>query len=179
MVRASLIWLNYNSSGFIGIALRSIESALRLNFDDYEVVIVDNVSSDGSLERIRKFVEEKKPSSVRVKFVRNDANRGYAGGMNLGWEARDPEANYVAFLNNDLILEVKNKSSFQQTTGEYIIPNFVNSAITTSRAKEYRTDPSKAFSPLIKLMNLSSMSTASSRKEQSPRSIPVAIFIPP
>ena len=32
-------------------------------------------------------------------------NKGYAGGMNLGWEARDPEANYVAFLNNDLILE--------------------------------------------------------------------------
>jgi GT2 family glycosyltransferase len=105
MVRASLIWLNYNSSGFIDIALRSIESALRLDFDDYEVVIVDNASSDGSLERIRKFVEEKKPSSVRVKFVRSDVNRGYAGGMNLGWEARDPEAKYVAFLNNDLILE--------------------------------------------------------------------------
>jgi GT2 family glycosyltransferase len=105
MVRASLIWLNYNSSGFIDIALRSIESALRLDFDDYEVVIVDNASSDGSFETIRKFVEEKKPSSVRVKFVRSDANRGYAGGMNQGWEARDPEAKYVAFLNNDLILE--------------------------------------------------------------------------
>jgi GT2 family glycosyltransferase len=105
MVRASLIWLNYNSSGFIDIALKSIESALRLDFDDYEVVIVDNASSDGSFERIRKFVEEKRPSSVRVKFVRSDVNKGYAGGMNLGWEARDPEAKYVAFLNNDLILE--------------------------------------------------------------------------
>jgi len=92
MVRASLIWLNYNSSGFVDIALRSTESALRLDFDNYEVVIVDNASSDGSLERIRKFVGEKKPSSVRVKFVRSDANRGYAGGMNLGWEARDPLA---------------------------------------------------------------------------------------
>jgi len=105
MVKVSLIWLNYNSSGFIDIALRSIESALRLDFDGYEVVIVDNASSDGSFERIRKFVEEKKPGNVRVKFVRSDANRGYAGGMNLGWEARDPEAKYVAFLNNDLILQ--------------------------------------------------------------------------
>jgi len=105
MVRASLIWLNYNSSGFIDIALRSIESALRLDFDDYEVIVVDNASSDGSFERIRRFVEERKPSSVRVKFVRSDANRGYSGGMNLGWETRDPEAKYVAFLNNDLILE--------------------------------------------------------------------------
>jgi GT2 family glycosyltransferase len=105
MVKASLIWLNYNSSGFIDIALRSIESALRLDFDDYEVVIVDNASGDGSFERIRKFIEEKKPSNVRVKFVRSDANRGYAGGMNLGWKARDPETKYAAFLNNDLILE--------------------------------------------------------------------------
>lgn len=105
MVRASLIWLNYNSSGFIDIALRSIESALRLDFDDYEVVIVDNASKDGSFERIRKFVEERKPGNVRVKFVRSDANRGYAGGMNLGWEAKDSEAKYVAFLNNDLILQ--------------------------------------------------------------------------
>jgi len=106
MVRASLIWLNYNSSSFIDIALRSIESALSLDFDDYDVIVVDNASSDGSFERIRKFVEGRKPSSVRVKFVRSDANGGYAGGMNLGWEARDPETKYVAFLNNDLILEL-------------------------------------------------------------------------
>jgi GT2 family glycosyltransferase len=105
MVKASLIWLNYNSLGFMDIALKSIESVLSLDFDGYEVVIVDNASSDGSFERIRKFVEEKKPDNVRVKFVRSDVNRGYAGGMNLGWEARDPETKYVAFLNNDLILE--------------------------------------------------------------------------
>ena len=66
------------------IALKSIESVLSLDFDGYEVVIVDNASSDGSFERIRRFVEEKKSSSVRVKFVRSDTNRGYAGGMNLG-----------------------------------------------------------------------------------------------
>jgi len=78
--------------GFIDIALRSIESALRLDFDDYGVIVVDNASGDGSFERIRRFVEEKKSSSVRVRFVRSDANRGYAGGMNLGWEARDPLA---------------------------------------------------------------------------------------
>jgi len=74
------------------IALKSIESVLSLDFDGYEVVIVDNASNDGSFERIRKFIEERKPSSVRIKFVRSNANRGYSGGMNLGWEARDPLA---------------------------------------------------------------------------------------
>jgi GT2 family glycosyltransferase len=96
MVKASLIWLNYNSLNFMDIALKSIESVLSLDFDGYEVVIVDNASSDGSFERIRRFVEEKKSSSIRVKFVRSDANRGYAGGINLGWEARDPLAKACA-----------------------------------------------------------------------------------
>jgi len=105
MVKTSLVWLNYNSLGFMDIALKSIESVLNLDFDDYEVIIVDNASSDGSFEKIKEFVEGKRPSSVRVKFVRSDANRGYAGGMNLGWEARNSEAKYVAFLNNDLIVE--------------------------------------------------------------------------
>ena len=69
------------------------------------MIVVDNAFSDGNFDVIRKFIEERKPSSVRVKFVRSDTNRGYAGGMNLGWEARDPGTKYVALLNNDLILE--------------------------------------------------------------------------
>jgi len=51
MVKASLIWLNYNSLGFMDIALKSIESVLNLDFDNYEVIIVDNASSDGSFEK--------------------------------------------------------------------------------------------------------------------------------
>ena len=32
-------------------------------------------------------------------------NGGYAGGMNLGWEARDGDSRYVAFLNNDIVIQ--------------------------------------------------------------------------
>ncbi|WP_054855779.1 glycosyltransferase [Vulcanisaeta sp. JCM 16161] len=103
MVKASVIWLNYNSMGFIDIALRSLESFLNLDFGDYELIVVDNASTDGSFERIKRFVEERRPSNVRVKVIRNDRNLGYAGGMNIGWDARDPDSKYVAFANNDLI----------------------------------------------------------------------------
>jgi GT2 family glycosyltransferase len=105
MVRASLIWLNYNSSHFIDIVLKSINSVLNLNFDSYEVIIVDNASSDGSFEEIKKYVNEHKQKYIRVKFVRSSTNRGYAGGMNLGWKFKDPETKYVVFLNNDLFIE--------------------------------------------------------------------------
>ncbi|WP_054854449.1 glycosyltransferase [Vulcanisaeta distributa] len=103
VVKTSVIWLNYNSMGFIDIALRSLDSFLNLDFDDYELIVVDNASTDGSFERVRRFVEERRPSNVRVKVIRNDRNLGYAGGMNVGWEARDPDSRYVAFVNNDLI----------------------------------------------------------------------------
>jgi GT2 family glycosyltransferase len=105
MVKASLIWLNYNSLSFMDIALKSIESVLNLDFNDYEVIVVDNASNDGSFEKIKEFAKEKKPSGVKVKFIRSDVNKGYAGGMNLGWEARDEDSKYVAFLNNDIIIE--------------------------------------------------------------------------
>jgi glycosyltransferase involved in cell wall biosynthesis len=85
MVRASLIWLNYNSSRFIDIVLKSINSVLNLDFDSYEVIIVDNASSDGSFEEIKKYVNEHK-QNIKVKFVRSNTNRGYAGGINLGWK---------------------------------------------------------------------------------------------
>jgi GT2 family glycosyltransferase len=102
--KASIVWLNYNSAKFLGLALRSLRSLFELDYDSYEVIIVDNGSIDGSFEAIKGFAERFKPSSVRVRVVRSDRNRGYSGGMNLGWLASDPESKYVAFLNNDLVI---------------------------------------------------------------------------
>lgn len=105
MVLVSVVWLNYNSMGFRDIMLQSLDSFMNLDFDNYELIIVDNASNDGSFELIKKHIEETRPSNLRVKFVRSDSNLGYAGGMNLGWDARDPETKYVAFVNNDFIAE--------------------------------------------------------------------------
>ena len=102
MVRASVVWLNYNSMRFVDIALRSLESFLNLDFNNYELIVIDNASTDGSFEVIKKYVNEHK-GNVKVKVIRNDRNLGYAGGMNVGWDARDPDSRYVAFANNDLI----------------------------------------------------------------------------
>jgi GT2 family glycosyltransferase len=60
--------------------------------DDVEVILVDNASTDDSLERARA-----RYPSVRV--VRNETNRGYAPACNIG--ARDATAPFVLFLNND------------------------------------------------------------------------------
>jgi len=105
LVKVTVIWLNYNSSRFIDVVLRSLDSIFNIDFDNYEIIVVDNASNDGSFEEIKNYVEKYKPSDIRVKIVRSDVNRGYSGGMNLGWDARDPDSKYVVFVNNDVVVE--------------------------------------------------------------------------
>ncbi|MGC9107271.1 MAG: glycosyltransferase [Infirmifilum sp.] len=104
-MKTSLIWLNYNSINILETVKKSLSSIFDLNYDNYELIIVDNASNDGSFKAIVDYVDKHKPSNVIVKYVRSDVNRGYAGGMNLGWQAREPDSKYVVFLNNDLIVE--------------------------------------------------------------------------
>jgi GT2 family glycosyltransferase len=102
--KVSIIWLNYNSSKFMPIALRSLESVAELDYppDKYELIVVDNCSTDGSYERIRDFLEKK--SGLRKKLIRLSRNLGFTGGNNVGFAAREEESKYVLLLNNDAVL---------------------------------------------------------------------------
>lgn len=60
--------------------------------DRLELVVVDNASGDGSVERIRAAVPH-------AKIVTSRTNLGFAGGCNLGVEKARGE--YIAFINND------------------------------------------------------------------------------
>jgi N-acetylglucosaminyl-diphospho-decaprenol L-rhamnosyltransferase len=74
--------------------LRCVER-LGADRDDLEVIVVDNASSDGSVERAAE-----RFGTLRV--VRNDINRGYAPACNIG--AAHATAPFVLFLNNDALL---------------------------------------------------------------------------
>jgi GT2 family glycosyltransferase len=65
-------------------------------FQDFEVVVVDNASVDGSKE----FIKE---NFARIKVVESHENRGFAGGNNLG--IPHCTGKYVFFLNNDTRLD--------------------------------------------------------------------------
>jgi len=100
---ATIIWLNYNSSRILNIVLESLEGVFNLDYPSLEVVVVDNGSTDGSFEAVKRFIEEKKPSDVRVKVLRLDRNYGFAGGINRGYAARSPDLKYVVLLNNGAV----------------------------------------------------------------------------
>lgn len=63
--------------------------------DDIEVVVVDNASTDDSVEAVRQ-------RYPRVKVIANDTNRGYAPACNQG--AMQSSGEYVLFLNNDAVI---------------------------------------------------------------------------
>src|SRR5437867_3885831 len=91
----SVVSLNYNGRRYLE---RFLRSALALDYPPpcYRVVIVDNGSTDGSVDLVR----ERFP---QVHIVEAGRNLGFAGGCNLGIRATRSE--YVALVNNDTVVE--------------------------------------------------------------------------
>ncbi|HEY6837991.1 MAG TPA: glycosyltransferase family 2 protein [Geobacteraceae bacterium] len=92
-VRVSVIIVNWNGLEHLGPCLESLE---RQTFRDFEVVVVDNGSADGSVA----FLRENHP---RVRVVELSENRGFATGNNAGFAVAQGE--FIVTLNNDTVAE--------------------------------------------------------------------------
>lgn len=89
--RATVIVLNHNGVGYLEECFRSLE-ALNYPDDKLELMLVDNASTDGSVEYVRT-------NFPQVRVIRNPQNLGFAKGNNIG--AEQAKGKYVAFINND------------------------------------------------------------------------------
>ncbi len=89
--RISIIVLNYNGLRFLEKCLTSLE---RLNYprDKYDIIVVDNASTDGSIA----FLES---NFSYIKLIKNKKNYGFCRGNNIGIEHCDTQ--YILLLNND------------------------------------------------------------------------------
>lgn len=92
----SIIILAHNSLKFLPKCLTSI---LNANYSNFEVILVDNASTDGSLEYVRKNFSY----DPRLKIISNKANLGFAEGNNVGVKLAKGE--YLFFLNVDTIVD--------------------------------------------------------------------------
>ena len=86
-----VVIVSYNAGGFLEAAVAGLA---RQTMADFEAVIVDNASTDGSVDRLRL------PDS-RFRLLRAGHNAGIAGGCNLG--AADAETPWLAMLNPDAL----------------------------------------------------------------------------
>lgn len=87
----SVIVLNYNGRGHLGPCLESLR---RQTFQDFETILVDNGSSDGSVDFVRRLFPE-------VRCVANPSNLGFSAGNNVGIRLACGEL--IALLNNDTV----------------------------------------------------------------------------
>jgi len=92
-LNVSIIIPHWNNVDILSDCLESISS---IKLSNFEIIIVDNASTDHSVDWI-------KSNYPNVNLIENDKNYGYAGGCNIG--AKDAEGDKLIFLNNDTVLD--------------------------------------------------------------------------
>ena len=96
-MRTSIIVLCYNS--LEETTRPCLESIVKNTpVGDYELIIIDNASSDGTPEYLQEFA--RLHTNIRIQL--NDINKGYAGGNNDGIALANNE--YIILLNNDTLV---------------------------------------------------------------------------
>lgn len=88
--KSSVIIVNWNGERFLE---RCLAALMAQTVKPHEIIVVDNASSDGSVEIVRRF-----PS---VRLMTQDQNTGFARGNNLAIEAASAESEWIALLNPD------------------------------------------------------------------------------
>lgn len=88
----TLIVLNWNGKTLLEECLQSLK---KTEYDNLEIIVVDNGSTDGSIEMVGKL--------PGVQLIANKTNLGYTGGNNAGFKAA--KGKYVITVNNNIIVD--------------------------------------------------------------------------
>lgn len=90
----SVVIVNYQT---FEMTKNTINSILEHSYPfSYEIIVVDNASSDDSLSRLQEYFKDK------VKFIASSENNGFAAGNNQA--LRQVNSDYVLLLNSDTIV---------------------------------------------------------------------------
>ena len=87
----SVIMPSYNTAKFIS---ESITSVQKQTYADWELIIVDDCSTDNTDEIVKPFLSDK-----RIKYIKNEANSGAAVSRNRA--LREAKGKWIAFLDSD------------------------------------------------------------------------------
>lgn len=90
--KVSIIIVNWNCKHLLKACLASV---FNQTYKNYEVILVDNASTDGSVEYVKK-------EFPKTKIIVNEKNLGWAGGNNIGIEKASGEL--IVLLNPDTIV---------------------------------------------------------------------------
>ena len=108
-----IVLVNYKAAS---LTIECLKSLGRVSYENYEVVVVDNASADGSIAKLEPFCND------RVHLIVSNENVGFSGGNRVGTEkAISLGADYILLLNNDTEVDV----SFLDDLVKYASPDIV------------------------------------------------------
>ena len=91
----SVIILNYNAGKLL---LDCVESIKKSTYNNLEILVVDNISSDNS----QNICKDKFPD---IKLIQNEKNFGYCEGNNIG--IRNAKGEFIVILNPDTTVDTR------------------------------------------------------------------------
>lgn len=128
--KVSIIILNWN--GWKD-TIECLESLYQINYPHYEVILIDNNSSDNSINKIEEYcngkivikspffeynscnkpikysigTDEEKASLEKLILIKNKKNAGFAEGNNIGirYALKNLNPDYILLLNNDTVVD--------------------------------------------------------------------------
>lgn len=127
-----IIILNWN--GLLN-SRECLNSLKKSTYSNFEVIFIDN----GSERNEAKILAKEFSSSLKIKFIRNKENLGFAQGCNQGINEafKDPNVEFICLLNNDT----------------KVVANFLNEAISKFRQSENQQKNFKTGMVAIRIMN--------------------------
>lgn len=91
----SIVILNYNGEKYLK---RTLPPLFGLSYPNYEILVIDNNSTDDSLEFLKTLEQ--------IKIIENKVNLGFSRGKNIG--VSNAKGDYVLLLDNDILIRDKN-----------------------------------------------------------------------
>lgn len=100
MKRFSFVVLHYQN---LNDTVECIEALLKLHYEDYHIIVVDNGSPNRSGEELGKVFDKQK----NVHLISSSINLGFAKGNNLGYiyAKNELHSDFIFLLNNDTIID--------------------------------------------------------------------------
>jgi len=100
MIKLSVVVLSFNTREFTKKCLDSLVHNAK-SMAENEIIVVDNSSTDGSVEMIRKYIADN--PSLKIRLIENGENLGFARGNNIGIKSALGE--HIMILNSDTIVQ--------------------------------------------------------------------------
>jgi GT2 family glycosyltransferase len=103
-MKISVIVPTYNSWNTLR---ECIDSILKQAPRPFEVIVVDNASTDGTFERIQNSKFKNQNYNLKLKIYRNEKNLGVTGGRNRGIKEASKKSDYLFFFDHDMVADKK------------------------------------------------------------------------